>query len=289
MSSTTTPTPIEQKINDKNDGTDDGKQNNWVKFGIDVLTNFITTLVIGLIGANFIYLSTADEDILEKILPTKLVSYFPSMSQKGGSYTCSNQRGPVRSLGLEKFKFKFGWPYNLKSSIGGLLQSFKNWFAETVAGSYIINRGLLRSWINLFAPGEDGANLFSSEPFQILIVAPLTLLAFPLALFFGFFSTLYSAFNASWVWTLIGILFAYTWLISTGVSVVQFVQYMVLFLVFPLLSDLTTIKKILQCNTHILGILFGALVISSAFSNLDNITSIVMFVAYLLYVIKSFW
>lgn len=288
---TTTQSPIDQKINEKSDGNNgDGKQNNWVKFGINVLQNFIMTLVIGLIGANFIYLSTADNDILEKILPTKLSSYFPSMaSQRGGAYTCSNQRTPLHGIGLEKFKFKFGWPYNLKSSIGGLLQSFKNWFAETVAGSYIINRGLLRSWVNLFAPGEEGDNLFSNEPFQILFVAPLTLLAFPLALFFGFFSTLYSAFNASWIWTLAGMIFAYTWLIGTGISIVQMIQYFVLLLIFPLLSDLTTIKKILQCNTHILGILFGALVISSAFSNLDNTTSIVMFVAYLLYVIKSFW
>ena len=53
-----TPTPIEQKQSDNSTDSGASSENNWGSFGIAVVRNFIVTLVIGIIGANFIFFST---------------------------------------------------------------------------------------------------------------------------------------------------------------------------------------------------------------------------------------
>ena len=45
-----------EKLNNKNDNVE--KQSNWGAFGVNIIYNFILTLLIGILGANVIFLSS---------------------------------------------------------------------------------------------------------------------------------------------------------------------------------------------------------------------------------------
>jgi|TARA_R110002074_G_scaffold128745_1_gene269369 hypothetical protein len=299
-----TPTPIEQKQSDNSTDSGASSENNWGSFGIAVVRNFIVTLVIGIIGANFIFFSTLSAKELARFFPgpgSGAYSPVPSPAQSGGEFTCPSKgkstRMPgmnlnaLRSLGIGTMG---GWPYNLYDgnvdenvSFG----SFKNWFSETVAGAYGPNRSYLAKWISLFSP-QDGKNMLSNNVFQMLVVAPLTLLAGGQGIVFivGFLSTLFSAFTANswgWQWALIGLFLAYTWLTSLGVAFVQYLQFMATFLFLPAFSNMSALKRILSCNSSMLGWLFGAFVVTAAASTLDSTVSMTMLVVYLILALKA--
>jgi hypothetical protein len=214
----------------------------------------------------------------------------------------SARNGSNTSFNLFDFKNSGNWPYTLRDpNVGTInfIQKFLNWILETMYGAYSINRGFLQSWLSIFSKKNSG--FISNDTFIMLIIAPLTLLAAPLALGFGFFSSLFSAFfigytqnntdmsKSGWIWALIGLFLGYTWILTSSISFLQFIQYILLFTLFPILKNFSKIKNILHCNSTTLGLLFGALVCSSAFAHLDNITSMVMTVVYILMAIKALW
>lgn len=290
---------IEQKRNEKdNEDNNTEKTSNWMAFGINVIQNFITTIFIGLIGANFIFLSSSNEDFLEKILPTEFKRYFPSLIKKGGAggekykEDCNGVKkgfniGNIEALGIGSVG---GWPYKLrKEGTVGFFQDFINWIVETIYGAFSINRGFLQKWLSFFS--KDNETFLSNDTFQMLFAAPLTLLLSPFVLFLGFFASFYSAFTTNTffglIWAIIGLFLGYTWMLTSSISVVQFIQYLLFFIVLPLVSNLSLVKKILHCNIKTLSILFGALVCSSAIANLDYVTSTVMIIVYLIMTIKA--
>jgi len=298
------PTPIEQKKNDNSDDSGTSTNNEWGSFGIAVVRNFIMTLVIGLLGANFIFYSTLPMKELSTFFPgpgSGSYSPVPGPVQSGGEFSCpAKGRGPkmpgmnlnaMRSLGIGTTG---GWPYNLYEN--GVEEnisfgSFKNWFSETVEGSYSSNRSYLAKWISLFSP-QGGKNMLSNNVFQILVVAPMTLLAGGqgIVLIAGFLSTLFSAFTANswgWQWALIGLFLAYTWLTSFGVAIAQYMQFMATFLFLPAFSNMSSLKRILACNSPMLGWLFGAFVVASASTTLDSTVSMTMLVVYLVLALKA--
>ena len=116
-----------------------------------------------------------------------------------------------------------------------------------------------------------------------------SVLAFPSGFFVSLFSSFFnSESNFGVFWALFGLVFGWTWGLSSTISMVQFIQYLFLFMVLPLLSNLTAVKKILHCNIKTLALLFGALVCGSASVHLDNVTSYVMTGVYIILFIKSF-
>lgn len=291
------PTPIEQKKNEKdNQDSDNEKTSNWTAFGLNVIQNFITTIFIGLIGANFIFLSSSNEDFLEKILPTGFAKYFPSTVKKGGAggekYNCVGAKkgftiGNIESLGIGSVG---GWPYKLrKDGDVGFIQDFINWIVETIYGSFSINRGFLQKWLSFFS--KDNETFLSNDTFQMFLIAPLTLMLSPFVLIIGFFVSFYSAFTTNTffglIWAIIGLFLGYTWMLTSSIGLAQFIQYLLLFIILPLVSNLSLVQKIIHCNIKALSILFGALVCSSAISNLDNVTSTVMIIVYLIMTIKA--
>ena len=307
---------IEQKKNEKLNESADGTPmtSNWVAFGINVLQNFILTLFIGLLGANFIFLSSSSTDFLETLLPTKNTSYFPTIEKTGGTGAGSritrggggaggeNYHGTCNSTDKNSFNIgnlKFlgiggagGWPYKYKKDgYVGIIQDYMNWIIYTIYGTFSFNREILQTWIGYFSKEND--KILSNDTFQILFVAPITLMASLLVFPAGFFVSLFKSFTTETffglIWAIAGLFLGYSWVLSSCISIVQFIQYLIFFMIIPLLTNLTMVKKILHCNIITLGLLFGALVCGSAITSLDYVTSSVMIVVYLIMAIKALW
>jgi len=238
----------------------------------------------------------AEEDAIDKGGAEKY------MGNKENNCNRSARNGSNASFNLFDFKKSGNWPYTLRDpNVGPInyIQKFLNWILETMYGAYSINRGFLQSWLSIFSKKNSG--FISNDVFIMLIIAPLTLLAAPLVLGFGFFSSLFSSFfigytknnndmsKSGWIWALIGLFLGYTWIITSTISIVQFIQYILLFTLLPLLKNFTKIKDILHCNITALGLLFGVLVCGSAYAHLDNITASVMLVVFILTTIKQLW
>jgi hypothetical protein len=237
---------------------------------------------------------TTGTSLLEKLLPTDETSYFPQNGPLKGGSTCSSSKEHatnwtnLNNIGIGK---KGGWPYSMYNGDSGygITQNFKNWFSKSIADAYITNRGLLQKWLGLFSYDKEDKNIFSNETFQMLVIAPLTFLLFPLIAIFIYFSTWFSAFKSGWGFALIGMFLCYSWFTTSVVSSIQCLQYLLTFAILPLIADYKRIKKIIGCNVKALSLLFGLLICSSAFSYLNNTISITMFCVYLFLIIKSFW
>ena len=79
-----TPTPIDQKKSD-NSNESETTENDWGSFGIAVIKSFVKTLVIGLIGANFIFFSTRSAEELATFFPGPSANFYsPVLKQSGG-------------------------------------------------------------------------------------------------------------------------------------------------------------------------------------------------------------
>jgi len=294
-------TPIEEKKKNIDDINESNKQNKWLSFGTSIITNILIVLFVGVIGSNFIYMTTAINKVdnsgislLEKLLPTDESIYFPQKGSLKGGSSCSSSKEHstnwtnLNNIGIGK---NGGWPYSMynEDSGYGVTQNFKNWFSKSIADCYITNRSILQKWLGLFSSDKEDKNIFSNETFQMFVVAPLMFLIYPLIIFFIYFSSWFSAFKSGWGFTLIGMFLLYSWFTTSTVSLIQSMQYLLTFTILPLIADYKRIRKIIGCNVKSLSLLFGLLVCSSAFSYLDNTISITMFLVYLFLIIKSFW
>jgi hypothetical protein len=300
---------LEEKKKLKTEGVDKNNENSWAEFGISIVKNIIVTLIIGVLGANFIYLTSAESrsigsggrTLLDYFLPTDDAAYGP-MPIIGGARCSKNIDIKVNEKLLKKFGIGMtnSWPYKQYRDIEDgdsfttkLWKTFINWFAKSTADSYITNRSLLKKWLDVFSysidSNEENENIFSNETFQMFIASPLMILAFPLIIIFIYFSSWFSMFKKGWKPALIGLFLIYSWVIPLGVTFVQSFQYLFTFMFIPLFADIKGVKKIFGCNVKGLSIFFGLLICSSAFTYLNTTISVTMFVVYLLMLIKSYW
>ena len=279
----------------------DNEKNKWSSFGISIVVNILIIFFIGIIGANVIYMTSVINKVdnegitlLEKLLPTDESHYFPQDGSFKGGSTCSSSKEystnwtNLNNIGIGN---KSGWPYSMYNPRGGygIIQGFKNWFAKSIADCYITNRGLFQKFLQVFAPDREDKNKFSNETFQMFILAPVMFIVFPLVSTFIYLSSWFSEFKAGIGFTLVGMFLCYSWVTTATVSFIQSMQYLLTFLVLPLIADYKRIKKIIGCNVKSLSFLFGLLVCSSGFVYLDTTISVTMFVVYLYLIIKSFW
>ena len=302
-------TPIEEK---KKIVNKESKGNNWRGFGLSIIGNILLTLIIGLSGANFIFLTRAatindigqqiptivDDNeqiifdsskpsLLDKLMPTDESWYFnkaptPKSLTPNKDYTHWNN---LNSIGVTK-KHN-GWPYSMYKEYTedelehwwnktNWWQNFKNWFAQSIATSYIQNRTLMKNWLRLFAPVVDSKtgknmNIFSNNTFQMLGVSPLMYIIFPLLMFVIFASIFVATFsNGWWKRALIGCFLYYTLFITYGVSIVQSIQYFFTFLLVPLMANHNIVKNIISETSGTLLTIFMILMCVSSFSNLDE-------------------
>lgn len=281
--------------NDNNIGT---KKSNWLGFILSIFYNFIIVIIISIIGSNFIYFTTSNN--LDIFFPTNIKNYLniPS-TQKGGKFTCPPSY-ISKTKGLNKDVLKSfaigdvrGFPYSLYvNDDGGLnFNSLKSWFASTIAKTYITNRGILKKILSIFKPfdGEE-RNILSSNTLQILLSVPFFALLIISTLITGFIVPFIEGFRNDIngiTWSVIGIFTTYLWTMASSISFTQTIQNILTFLFIPLMTDTKSIFKILKCNSKFISILFGGLLLISAFVNLNQTTAIVMLITYILFIVKQ--
>jgi hypothetical protein len=318
----TVSTPIEEKKKklNKDAGSAMGT-NNWAGFGLSLISNLILTLIIGLLGSNFIYLTRSastmmnkTSSVLEYLMPTKEGAYFPdeNVREKYSDYlkTLTNKTF-VQNCGKNNDCFKAepctnyqrlakvnigtlgGWPYSMKDpkvpDPSGLWQKFKYWVADSVAKSYIRDRSWMQKWLTFFAPEKEGGNMFANQSLQMYIIAPLMYLLVPLVMCIVFLSLLFSMIGTSPGWAICGFFLCYTFFILYGVASIQMFQYMCTLLFVPLLADAKMVKNIFKCNGKSLMYFFLFLTCASAFANFDNTIAITVLVMYIIILITGYW
>jgi hypothetical protein len=279
----------QKKIDNNQDET--SQKNDWGAFASSTFSNVVFTMIIGLIGANFIFFTTIDN--LNKFFSTERVpDYFPQYvhllkQTKGGGYTCKKEAQSFNFDSLKKIGIGGvgGWPYSMASNTrSGYFQSFKNWFADSIADTFIMSRGILKQWLGYFKEGTP----LSNETLQMFFIGPFNLFMGMFAsMAFGFFGYLYKSFEDGWGWMLIGLLFGYTMFFAFMTSIVHFFKFIGTFLIVPLISNLGLLGEILKCNSNSLALLFGALTVSSASTTLDSSISTSMMVVYIILLIKT--
>ena len=112
-------TPIEEKKKNIDDINESNKPNKWLSFGTSIITNILIVLFVGIIGANFIYMTSAINKVdnagvtlLEKLLPTDKSTYFPQNETLKGGSSCSSSKEystnwtNLNNIGIGK---KGGW------------------------------------------------------------------------------------------------------------------------------------------------------------------------------------
>lgn len=260
---------IQDKIYEKeNNGSTKKESNNWYSFFIYSVLFFVLSLFILVLGSNFIFISNTDDSIINRLLPTDINYYFkPEQQDGGGGYSCGM-----------KGKFKFSnWPYSMRKSQAntkGIIQSFKNWFANTTAQTFIMNRDLIKQWVELFSSINNA--------FLIFLIAIITLALAPLVYIGSLGTSLYNAFKTNWKWGLVSFFLIFLWPFIISISLVQLLQYIFLFLIMPAITDLDVLKDIMKCNMNTFFIFFGGLVSLASFLTLNNTISIVYTCIYLL-------
>lgn len=288
---------IENKKNEK-DAEQNTEKSDWGKFGLSVFNNFIHTALIAVIGSNFIFFSTLNN--LEYFFPTQESAYFEKTNSKFSRVPPRVNTQPelnkevnhklLNKLGIGNIK---GWPYNLykKELFPSLSQGFLNWFSSSTADTYMTQRKLQQSLFTFFSPEMDGnedKNLFSSQPLQILIspvIKMLSIFIVPLLAFVITFFKLFTNKRGGFLYAFMGLFLMYSWIITFSIASLQTIQYFLTLMFVPLLSNYKEVLKIIYNNRGFIGFLFGALVVSSAFNNLETIFAIVGLLIYIILLI----
>ena len=264
----------------------------WLLFLKSLLHFFILSLLVGLFGSGFIYLSSRGSD-LDNILPTYELFYSAASYeiQKKGPYTDVN----CNETGSGSFGvFEDNFPYNLIRTKGSskaelkalsFVERLTNWFAKTVAGCFKSNRALLKGWLDNFAPGGPLGN----HTFQIYIAFPFTMCVSLVALITGFWAAFGAAAAADMKVTVWGGFLLYAWALTIGLSCVIFLRLIGTICFLPMSQNWKEVANIMACNVKSIVILFGFFVCGAAYDNLDTTVSGCMGIVYLLLVAHTVW
>ena len=307
-----------EKDNTEKDDTK-SKPNEWGAFALSVLQIFIQILILGLLGANFVYFTRINLDSFFPTKPTqrpyvnetksglKLPKIFSFLSgktpEKKTSETKNTSTGgcgaPIDFTQSNLFEnkyfsgmFKYGFPYSMESkedTVGGTLM---NWFVNKVKYSYVWLRQVINAIINFTG------STCAMAPDSMKSIVPFILGPFAILLIIGIASmwwlpTLISMFwNEDQGWkglliSILGLFFGWTWFIPITLSFIQMIGIMFSFIVLPPLLNGKKIMEIIgeQFNSYYLTLLFLILLIVAAFSKLNPIIAIVMTLVFLKHMI----
>jgi hypothetical protein len=266
--------------------------NSWAAFAKSLIRLFIISMLFGLFGSGFIYLTSRGSD-LDIILPTDEMFYTAPMYevQRNGPYTDVNcQETGSGSFGV----FEDNFPYNYirtkgssKAELEGLtfVERLTNWFAKTVGGCFKSNRAILKGYLDTFTPNTPLGN----HTFQIYIGFPFTLCASIFALITGFWAAFGAAAAADMKVTVWGGFLLYAWALIIGLSCVIFLRLIGTLCFYPMSQNWKEVSNIMACNVKSIVILFGFFVCGSAYDNLDTTISGIMGIVYLTLVIHTLW
>ena len=282
------------EIADNRDGPakswDDPKS--WVLFAKGLFSYFIITMLVGLFGSSFIYLTTRGSE-LDTILPTDNQFYNAKtyQIQKKGAYNiveCSETPSGTFSV------FEDNFPYNLikfkdtptKEQLKsmGLIDRLLNWFAKCIAGSFKQNRFILKYVLNSFAP--DGP--LGNHAFQIILAAPFILFAGGcIAPFTGWGSAFGAGISSDVKVTVWGGFLLYAWGLFGGIAALIWLRFITTICFYPMSQNWKEVSNIMACNVNVLVCLFGFFVCGAAYDTLDPTLAGIMGIVYLLLVIRT--
>ena len=290
---------IQEKIKEKEEEKSSMPRENWSGFAYLSLIAFFIILFIGILGSNFIYMTSLTKDALNTILPTDAASYLnPQQMQRGGGMYASeyddNCRGKSKmsTPGSTSFMPSPGFPYSLCSDTtqeSSFLKKGKNWFGRTCLESFINSRAILKAWLGLFKQGS----MLGNDTIQLLFIAPLNLVlggGIGLSFLVGLISTLIALFNTSGVLGFIlGFIFLYNFAFMTTLASIQSLLFVFTFLFLPLISDFKKVMAILHCNISTLTTLFGLFTCITALFTFDLKTASIYIIAFTLITVISFF
>ncbi len=284
---------------EKRDEDDDEDPDNWKKSAVwvsfvkSLVVFFLITMIVGLFGSSFIYLTTRGSE-LDIILPTDDLFYNAKayqINKKGASNVVDCQETSTGSFSV----FEDNFPYNLIEIKGTptkeqlkalpLVKRLVNWFAKCVAGCFKSNRALLKGWLDCFSP--DGP--LGNHAFQIYIAAPFTLLISLIAIGTGFFAALGAGIAADMKITVLGGFLFYSWGLFGGLAGVVLLRLIGTLLFYPMSQNWKEVANIMACNVNPMVILFGFFVCGAAYDKLDSKIAGIMGVVYLLLVARTVW
>ena len=287
--------------NSQNDNTRNNTANNtgdnaansddkpsWQRFAKALLHYFILSLLLGLFGSEFIYLTSRGSNDLNTMFPTDDLFYTAKRYEveRTGSYTSVN----CNETGSGSYSsYEDNFPYNLIRNDPlyelSYSQRISSWFGKTVAGCFKTNRGLIKGWIENFPPNTP----LGTHAFQIYIACPITLLISFVGLLTGFFAAVMSAMAADITVSIWGGLTLYGWLLTIGLGFVIFIRLITTLCVFPMIQNWKEVSNIMACNAKTIVIMFGFFVCGAAYDNLDSTIAGIMGIIYLILVAHTLW
>jgi len=263
----------------------------WVAFIKSLFIYFLLTMIFGLFGSGFIYMTTRGSD-LDLMLPTDNEFYSAPQFEinKSGPYTDVNCKEEPSGMfaGIED-----NFPYNLIKAKGSTPEELKplgitgrltNWFAKTVAGSFKSNRGLLKGWLDNFKPNTPMGN----HVFQLYIAMPFTIIVGTIVAFItGGWAAFGAGVSADMKVTVWGGFLLYAWALCFGLAFIMSLRLLGTMCFLPMSENWKEVANIMACNVKPLVALFGFFVCGSAYDTLDPTVSGVMGIVYLLLVTIS--
>lgn len=261
-------------------------QNSWTGFIKSLFTYFVLTLIFGLFGSSFIYLTSRGSE-LDEIFPTDEMFYsaksYEILKHGPENIVDCKETSTGSFMGMED-----NFPYNLIKIKGDaskedlakltLADRLMNWFAKTVAGCFKSNRAILKGFLDNFSP--DGP--LGNHVFQIYFVMPFTIIVGGfISLLTGFFSAFGSAVSADTKVTVWGGFLLYAWGLGFGLALIILMRLLGTIMFFPMSQNWKEVANIMACNVKPLVVLFGFFVCGAAYDKLDPSIAGVMGVVYL--------
>ena len=281
----------------------------------DVLLALIHVIIIGFLGANFVFLTRVNLEMFfpsdvdqrpytdknkvgNKLYPlcpgTKIMEGGKKIKQKGGSKGsgCGNFINICESKLFENKYFEgmfdYGFPYTLETkeeTFGGVITS---WFANKVKYSYIWLRSILKAII------EFSSSFCALVPEEAKDIVPFVLgpLCIGVLLFVSsiwYLPSLVSVFwneNSNWgmIISIIGLFFGWTWLVPLFTSFVQMFGLMFKLILLPVMINPKELVNIMgnKWNAWYMKFLFFSFCIISAFINLETLPAIAMSIVFII-------
>jgi hypothetical protein len=302
----------ENNENNENNETTNIKDNNWRGFFLEVIKSLITVLIVGWLGANYVFLTRMNldiifpSDVLERPysdenktgkLPPLCPTNFKMKNgniMKGGmsNSSCGNPIDICSSKLFENKYFKgmfdYGFPYNLESkeeTFGGFLSS---WFSNKVKYSYSWLRTIVHSLIS-FTGSLCEFNKGQSSDIAPFVFGPVIMMLLLFISSFWFIPSMISIFvneTSKWgmLFSIVGLFFGWTWAVPMCTSFIQMFGLMFILIILPIIINPGKIIEIMghDYNAYFMKILFFFLIIPSTFKNLNIIVAVVMTIIFLI-------
>lgn len=313
-----------QAIDDKNqennpDESTSSDSSNYSGFITGMISAAIITILLAILGANFIYLTRLPEKEMNAAFPILEKFYFckdedntvemtarggtkkRKMKMRGGDNPNKCKYNPMEGTDFDWLKMfgldgkACGWPYSFyKENVDESKldwANYKNWFASSTAQTFISLRKLLRT---VFNKGEIASKIGVPQA----IIGTIGVFFFMFANIFSgpvaFFASMFFGFTDSYngpVWSLISLFLPFwtMWVTCFANSLYWSLNMLWILLIVPWIMDGSQVANIISCNSGFLSFFFLTLVLSSASINLSSNESLWFMVGYILIVLKMLY